>query len=123
MPVAKCVSRQGVVMRIMARSALLVGVVMLLLPTASSAQMHGLGLIRGTVKDDGGNALKGVHVRATRDGAGGVIEGTSDESGAWQVNGIARGEWHLTFQIAAYVPVGAKVVVKAELVRVPPVAI
>ena len=110
-------------MRFISRCALLAGVVVLLSPTGSSAQIHGLGQIRGTVKDDGGTPLKGVNIRATRNGAGGAIEETTDEKGSWQVNGMAKGEWHVTFQIAAYVPVGARVTLEAELARVPPIAI
>ena len=43
--------------------------------------------------------------------------------GTWAVAGVAKGEWHLTFQIAGYVPVGAKVTLPAELARVAPIAI
>jgi hypothetical protein len=39
------------------------------------------------------------------------------------VAGVAKGEWHLTFQIAGYVPVGAKVMLPAELARVAPISI
>jgi len=34
---------------------------------------------------------------------------------------VAKGEWHLTFQIAGYVPVGAKVMLPAELTRIAPI--
>ena len=39
------------------------------------------------------------------------------------VSGVAKGEWHLTFQIAGYVPVGAKVTLPAELSRIAPISI
>jgi len=110
-------------MRFMTRIAVLAGVAVLLLSTGASAQIHGLGQVRGTVKDDTGSPLKGVHVRATMTGANGVKEEMSDDNGSWQVNGMSKGEWHLTFQIAAYVPLGAKVMVEAELARIPPISV
>jgi hypothetical protein len=50
-----------------------------------------------------------------------VLEEKSDDRGAWAVSGVAKGEWHLTFQIAGYVPVGAKVMLPAELTRIAPI--
>jgi hypothetical protein len=39
------------------------------------------------------------------------------------VAGVAKGEWHLTFQIAGYVPVGAKVMLPAELAHIAPISV
>jgi hypothetical protein len=111
------------VMKSIRRCVLLAGMMALMVPAMSSAQLRGLGRIVGTVTDDGGVPLRGVNVRATRDGGVGVIEETSDEKGSWIVNGMARGEWHITFQIPGFVPVAAKVSLEAELARVPPVSI
>ena len=110
-------------MRSISRCAVLAGLMALVVPAMSSAQLRGLGRVVGTVTDDGGVPLRGVNVRATRDGGVGVIEETSDEKGSWIVNGMARGEWHITFQVPGYVPVAAKVSLEAELARVPPVSI
>jgi hypothetical protein len=67
--------------------------------------------------------MSNVTIRATLAGEEGVIEEKSDGKGMWAVAGVAKGEWHLTFQIAGYVPVGARVVLPAELARVAPISI
>lgn len=110
-------------MRIVGRRAAAVLVMLLVVPAISSAQFRGLGRITGTVTSDAGEPLKGVNVRAKLDGSVGVIEATSDEKGAWLVAGMGKGEWHFTFQTAGYTPLGAKVVLLAELARVPPIAV
>jgi hypothetical protein len=110
-------------MRSMSRCAWFVAVMLLMMPMASSAQFHGLGQIRGTVKDDSGAPLKGVNVRATRSSEDGAIEITSDDKGAWVVAGMGKGEWHVTFQTPGYNVVAAKVNLAAELERIPPIAV
>jgi hypothetical protein len=105
------------------RYALLFAVMLVVIPTVSSAQFRGLGRITGTVSEEGGGPIGNVSVRATLTGEDGVIEEKSDERGAWAVSGVAKGEWHLTFQIAGYIPVGAKVTLPAELARVAPISI
>ena len=110
-------------MKSIKRRVLLAGMMTFMVPAMSSAQLRGLGRIVGTVTDDGGAPLRGVNVRATRDGGTGVIEETTDEKGSWVVNGMARGDWHITFQTPGFVPVAAKVSLEAELARVPPVSI
>jgi hypothetical protein len=105
------------------RYVALLAVMMLVIPAMSSAQFRGLGRITGTVNEEGGSPVGGVSIRATLSGEEGVIEEKTDEKGAWAVAGMAKGEWHLTFQIAGYVPVGAKVVLPAELARVAPLSI
>jgi hypothetical protein len=98
-------------------------VMMLIVPVVSSAQFRGLGRVTGTVNDDGGTPLRDVSIRATLTGEEGVIEEKTDDKGSWAVNGMAKGEWHLTFQTPGYVPVGAKVVLAAELSRVAPIPV
>jgi hypothetical protein len=110
-------------MRPVSRFVALIALVLLIVPAMSSAQFRGLGRITGTVSDDGGTPISGVSVRATLAGEEGIIEERSDDRGSWTVSGVAKGEWHLTFQIAGYVPVGAKVVLPAELSRIAPIAI
>jgi Carboxypeptidase regulatory-like domain len=110
-------------MRPVSRFVALIALVLVMVPTMSSAQFRGLGRITGTVTEEGGGPLTNVSIRATLAGEEGVIEERSDEKGAWAVSGVAKGEWHLTFQIAGYVPVGAKVVLPAELARVAPISI
>jgi hypothetical protein len=105
------------------RYALLFAVMLVVIPTVSSAQFRGLGRITGTVSEEGGGPMSNVSVRATLTGEDGVIEERSDEKGAWAVSGVAKGEWHLTFQIAGYIPVGAKVTLPAELARIAPISI
>jgi carboxypeptidase family protein len=110
-------------MRPVSRYVALIALVLVMVPTMSSAQFRGLGRITGTVTEEGGGPLNNVSIRATLTGEDGVIEEKSDSSGAWAVSGVAKGEWHLTFQIAGYVPVGAKVLLPAELARIAPISI
>lgn len=110
-------------MRPVGRYALLMAVMLVVIPTVSSAQFRGLGRITGTVSEEGGGPMSNVTIRATLTGEEGVIEEKSDQKGTWAVAGVAKGEWHLTFQIAGYVPVGARVVLPAELTRVAPISI
>jgi hypothetical protein len=108
-------------MRPALRYVLLIAAILMVIPTVSSAQFRGLGRITGTVTEEGGGPLGNVSVRATLAGEDGVIEEKSDDRGAWAVSGVAKGEWHLTFQIAGFVPVGAKVMLPAELARIAPI--
>ncbi|HZT78416.1 MAG TPA: carboxypeptidase-like regulatory domain-containing protein [Vicinamibacterales bacterium] len=110
-------------MKSVGRCAALAAIVLLSAPAAPSAQMRGLGRIKGTVNDDTGAPLKGVAVRATLSGYDGAIEEMSDDKGAWAIAGMARGEWHLAFYAPGYTPTGAKVLLAAELSNVPPIAI
>ena len=110
-------------MRSMSRCALFVGVMLLVTPMVSSAQFHGLGQIRGTVRDDTGAPLKSVNIRATLPAEEGAIEITSDEKGTWVVSGMGKGEWRVTFQTPGYNVVAAKVTLAAELERIPPITV
>ena len=105
------------------RYALLVALAMVIMPIASSAQFRGLGRVTGTVADDNSAPLKDVLVRATLTGEEGVIEERTDDKGAWAISGMAKGEWHLTFQIPGYVPVAAKVTLTAELAHMAPISV
>ena len=105
------------------RYAAFVAVLMLTIPIVSLAQFRGLGRVTGTVADDSGAPLKDVSIRATLSGEEGVIEEKTDDKGNWAVNGMAKGEWHLTFQTPGYVPVAAKVTLAAELARVNPISV
>src|SRR5262245_12898330 len=102
-------------MKSVGRIAVLVGTVMVLSSSTSSAQLGGLGRVKGIVNDDSGAPIKGAAVRATLSGYDGAIEETSDDKGAWTIGGMARGEWHLTFYSPGHVSVGAKVTLSAEL--------
>ena len=110
-------------MRPVSRYVALIAAVLIVIPTVSSAQFRGLGRITGTVSEESGAPLGNVSVRATLTGEEGIIEAKSDDKGAWAVSGVAKGEWHLTFQIAGYVPVGAKVLLPAELARIAPISV
>jgi hypothetical protein len=110
-------------MRPAVRYVALIAAMLVVIPTVSSAQFRGLGRITGTVSEDGGGPLGNVSIRATLTGEEGVIEEKSDEKGSWALQGVAKGEWHLTFQIAGYVPVGAKVLLPAELSRIAPISV
>jgi hypothetical protein len=102
--------------------ALLVGFTALL-PSGVDAQLRGLGRIAGKVTDGGGAPLPGVAIKATIAGATGSIESTSDDTGAWAVGGMAKGEWDVTFEKPGYAPRKAKVILPAEMARVPPIVV
>ena len=110
-------------MRSGVRYAAVVALMMMIVPMVSSAQFRGLGRVTGTVADDTGSPLKDVTIRATLTGEEGVIEERTDDKGTWAVNGMAKGEWHFTFQTPGYVPVAAKVILAAELARVAPIGV
>ena len=110
-------------MKSVGRIAALVGAVIVLSSATSSAQLRGLGRVKGTVSDDSGAPIKGAAVRATLSGYDGAIEESSDDKGTWAVGGLARGEWRLMFYSPGYVPVGAKVTLSAELSSIPPIKI
>jgi len=110
-------------MRVHGRRAVLVAILALAIPTLLFGQFRGIGRITGTVTDDAGAPIKGVAIRATKEGADGAIEATSDAKGEWAVNGMAKGEWHVTFQAAGYTPAGAKVNLVAEFGKVPPIGV
>jgi hypothetical protein len=110
-------------MKAASRYVALAVVILFATPMMSSAQFRGLGRLTGTVNDETGTPLKDVFVRATMTGEEGVIEEKTDDKGVWAVNGLAKGEWHFTFQTPGYTPVGAKVVLQAELARINPIAI
>jgi hypothetical protein len=110
-------------MKSVGRIAALVGIVMVLSSSTSSAQLRGLGRIKGIVNDDSGAPIKGAAVRATLSGYDGAIEEASDDKGSWAVGGLARGEWHLAFYSPGHVPVAAKVTLSAELSSIPPIKI
>ena len=99
----------------------LVCTLLVVTPLAVSAQFRGLGRISGTVTDDSGAPISGVLIKATM--SGGSLDATSDEKGAWSVNGMAKGEWHVEFAKTGYAPKAAKVILEAELARVPPITV
>ena len=110
-------------MRVQGPHVALMLVMTLVVSTMSLAQLRGLGRIGGTVTDDGGAPLKDVNIRATLQGENGVVESTTDQKGAFSVGGLAKGEWHVVFQVAGYVPTAVKVTLSAELARVPPISV
>ena len=89
----------------------------------ATAQLRGLGRFGGKCTDEGGAPLGGVAIRATLVGNGGDIDSSSDETGVWAVNGLAKGEWDVTFEKTGYLPRRAKITLPVELARVPPIVI
>ena len=92
-------------------------------PAAVFAQLRGMGRVGGVVTDDRGAPLPGVSVKASVQGAGGAIDSTSDAKGEWTVSGMAKGQWHIEFVKPGHQPTAAKVILEAEITRVPPIAI
>jgi hypothetical protein len=96
---------------------------MALFSSDAGAQLRGLGRIAGKVTDEGGSPLGGVSIKASLEGASGAIDASSDDAGAWAVNGMGKGEWDVTFEKGGYAPRKAKVTLPVELARVPPIMV
>jgi len=86
------------------------------------ADLRGMNRIAGTVTDDGGAPMAGVAVKATFE-TGGVLDATTDDKGAWAVGGMGKGEWSVVFAKPGYSLTKAKVVLPADMSRVPPIKI
>jgi len=60
------------------------------------------GVIRGTVVDQTGTLLGGVHVRLTQEGQAAAQEGTTSDDGQFTIANAAPGNFQLTFTAAHY---------------------
>jgi uncharacterized GH25 family protein len=98
---------------------LAVAVVVLAGTATSEAQVRGMGRFAGTVVDDSGAPVEGVKVTARLDANGGVVEGATDDKGAWAVAGVGKGVWMVEFRKAGFTPRAAKVILERELDKVP----
>jgi tetratricopeptide (TPR) repeat protein len=76
-------------------------IVFLAMP-ASAQDWRGMGRMNGTVKDDAGQPVEGVAVKAHRVGSDGGPQTKTNKKGEWVIAGIANGNWDLDFDKAGY---------------------
>jgi predicted Zn-dependent protease len=61
------------------------------------AQSRGQGHMAGVVKDESGQPVEGVQVKAVKQGEKDVLTDKTNKKGEWALNGIASGQWNLDF--------------------------
>lgn len=93
------------------------------LATTAVADVRGMNRIAGTVTDAAGEPVSGVAIKATLEGNGAAIDGTSDEKGSWAVAGMPKGEWSVIFTKPGYTGTKARVILPVDLSRVPPIKV
>ena len=79
----------------------------------ASAQTRGRAVVDGIVKDDAGQAVPDVQVTFQM-GNGGLVNGKSDATGKWRVDGLGKGDWKAVFTAKGFVTQATTVVVKSE---------
>lgn len=90
---------------------------------AEASDVRGMNRIAGTVTDGTGAPVSGVTIKATLDAAGGSIDAHTDDKGSWSVAGMAKGEWSVVFVKPGFTGQRAKVILPADMSRVPPIKI
>jgi Tfp pilus assembly protein PilF len=84
-------------------SVLVACTVALLMATSAGAQdWRGMGRMNGTVKDDSGQPVEGVVVKAHRVGSNGGPQARTNKKGEWVIPGITNGSWDLDFDKPGY---------------------
>lgn len=102
---------------------LVAGVCLIASLGVEASDVRGMNRIAGTVTDPTGAPVAGVTIKATLDASGGAIDSTTDEKGAWAVAGMAKGEWSVIFVKPGFMGQKAKVILPADMSRVPPIKI
>lgn len=69
---------------------------------AAAQDWRGMGRVNGTVKDDSGQPLEGVVVKARRVGSEGGPTAKTNKKGEWVIAGVANGNWDLDFDKTGY---------------------
>jgi len=84
-------------------SSLIVFLALILITVSASAQdWRGAGRISGIVKDEAGQPVEGVAVKATRVGSNGGPQTKTNKKGEWALNGLNGGQWNIDFDMAGY---------------------
>lgn len=91
------------------RAAVLVLGMVLLASAASAQDWKGNGRMSGRVVDEQNKPLEGVRVFASLADFKDVAEATTDRRGDWSLDGLAEGNWRLTFEKEKYEPAQATV--------------
>ena len=87
-----------------------------------SAQSKGSVAMNGTLKTEAGEPVADAVVNFLLP-SGGVIQGKTDATGAWKVEGVGKGEWRVMFVAKGYVTNVMKVQVKEETGTAAPLAV
>jgi predicted Zn-dependent protease len=66
------------------------------------AQSRGAGHMAGVVKDESGQPVEGVQVKAVKQGETDVFTDKTNKKGEWALNGLASGHWNLDFSKQGY---------------------
>ena len=88
----------------------------------ASAQSRGSVSMNGTLKTEAGEPVADAVVNFLLPN-GGVIQGKSDQAGAWKVEGVGKGEWRVMFVAKGYVTNVQKVQVKEETGTASPLSV
>ncbi len=102
---------------------LVTGVCLIAGLVVEASDVRGMNRIAGTVTDPTGAPIAGVTIKATLDAAGGAIDSKTDDKGAWAVAGMAKGEWSVIFVKPGFTGQKARVILPADMSRVPPIKI
>jgi Tfp pilus assembly protein PilF len=86
------------------------------------AQSRGQGHMAGVVKDESGQPVEGVQVKAVKQGETDVFTDKTNRKGEWALNGLASGQWNLDFSKEGY-DTRSLTVPFSEVQRVPPMTI
>jgi predicted Zn-dependent protease len=84
------------------------------------AQVRGQGHMMGTVKDESGQPVEGVQVKALKQGETQTLTDKTNKKGEWAFNGLASGQWNLDFVKDGY-ETRSITVPFSEVQRQPPV--
>jgi thioredoxin-like negative regulator of GroEL len=97
-------------------------VVALAASASASAQSRGQGHMAGVVKDESGQNVEGVQVKAVKAGEQDAFTDKTNKKGEWAINGLAGGQWNVDFSKDGYET--KKITVPLdEMVHVPPMNI
>ena len=92
---------------------------MLVLAAPAAAQSRGQGHMAGVVKDESGQPVEGVQVKAMKAGEKDAFTDKTNKKGEWAINGIGSGQWNLDFAKDGY-ETRQMTVPFSEFNRVPP---
>ena len=76
--------------------------IVLALAAPAFGQSRGQGHMMGVVKDESGQPVEGVQVKAVKQGEKDVFTDKTNKKGEWALNGLASGQWNLDFAKEGY---------------------
>lgn len=76
--------------------------VVVALSAPALAQSRGQGHMHGVVKDESGQPVEGVQVKAVKQGEKDAFTDKTNKKGEWAINGLASGQWNIDFAKEGY---------------------